>query len=162
MFLRLCCGQALNKVYAVHHFPRLLLLVLAAAVSTSASAGPLYRWVDDEGKVHYGDQPPPEKEREQVELKFLGKGQAPAPEAAGAEPASRSPEMDLLAPDPSLLLKPSPERCAAARQRLEIYTKARQLERPNDYGQREVVSDAEREKYIAGAREEVKRACAGQ
>ncbi len=44
--------------------PRSLLAGLVAAAllcaSASTSAGPLYRWVDDEGKVHYGDAIPPQ------------------------------------------------------------------------------------------------------
>ncbi|HCI14968.1 MAG TPA: glutaredoxin family protein [Gallionellaceae bacterium] len=36
-----------------------LLIVGLLAVSLSAQAGELYRWVDEKGKVHYGDAPPP-------------------------------------------------------------------------------------------------------
>ena len=36
----------------------ILTLLLIAAAGT-ASAGELYRWVDEDGKVHYTDQPPP-------------------------------------------------------------------------------------------------------
>ncbi len=42
----------------IHH--SLLLLGLGAAVTLSAQAQKLYRWVDDEGVVHYGEQIPPE------------------------------------------------------------------------------------------------------
>ena len=45
----------------------LLVLVAFALTSLDADAGKLYKWVDENGKVHYTDTPPPEsssKERE--------------------------------------------------------------------------------------------------
>ena len=38
----------------------LLLATSLLLCSAIADAGPLYRWVDDEGKVHYGDSIPPQ------------------------------------------------------------------------------------------------------
>jgi glutaredoxin len=37
--------------------PRIFLAVILAAVTASALAGELYRWVDQSGKVHYSDVP---------------------------------------------------------------------------------------------------------
>lgn len=146
----------------MRRFRPLLIALLSALMSATVMAGPLYRWVDAQGKVHYGDQPPPQQDTEQVELKYIGKGEpTPPPKDAEPEPGA-DPVLNLLEPDPSLLLKPSPERCAAARQRLQIYINARRLENTDEYGQRKILSDAERQKYIAGAREDVQRACAGQ
>lgn len=137
---------------------------LGLLLSTVSMAGSLYRWVDDDGKVHYGDRPPPQQQTEELELKYLGKGEQNADDAAAkdAESAGPDPVLDLVEPGSSLRLQPSPQRCAAAKQRLQLYSQARRLERPDQYGQQQIVSDAERQKYIAGAREEVDRACAGQ
>lgn len=148
----------------MRRFRPLLIALFAALMSAAVMASPLYRWVDAQGKVHYGDQPPPQQDAEQVELKYLGKGKPTAPpESAPQEQgAGADPVLELLEPDSSLRLKPSPQRCAEARQRLQVYTKARRLENTDEYGQRKVLSDTEREKYIAGAREDVQRACAGQ
>ena len=44
-------------------------IVVAAAVGVAGAAG-LYRWVDAEGKVHYGDSPPPDAKK--VEQKKFG------------------------------------------------------------------------------------------
>lgn len=41
-----------------------LLMGALLAVSLSAQCGELYRWVDDKGKVHYGDERPPVAEVE--------------------------------------------------------------------------------------------------
>ncbi len=37
-------------------------LVLATLVVSVANAGQVYRWVDDDGKVHYSDHPRPKVE----------------------------------------------------------------------------------------------------
>ena len=37
-------------------------LVLATLVVSVANAGQVYRWVDDDGKVHYSDHPRPQVE----------------------------------------------------------------------------------------------------
>ena len=46
-----------------------LLLICLAFMPLSAQAGKLYRWVDSNGKVHYGDAPP--ADAKQVETKKL-------------------------------------------------------------------------------------------
>ncbi len=42
------------------HLWSLCLAGLLLGSSSTAVAGPLYRWVDDEGKTHYGDRIPPQ------------------------------------------------------------------------------------------------------
>jgi len=55
----------------------------------SAQAGSLYRWVDDTGKVHYSDQPPPQSVVKDVQEKKLARpaqasGQTPYATQAAA------------------------------------------------------------------------------
>ena len=40
--------------------------LIAILLAAAASAGELYRWVDAEGKVHFGDRPPLEAEAEDI------------------------------------------------------------------------------------------------
>jgi glutaredoxin len=54
-------------------FPMIILLTLCAG----AQAGQLYRWTDEEGRVHYTDQPPP-KNAKTAEVRKLG-DKAPDP-----------------------------------------------------------------------------------
>ena len=42
-------------------FPKAGLLLLALVFVSQASANKLYRWVDENGEVHYGDRVPPEE-----------------------------------------------------------------------------------------------------
>ncbi|MBI5329055.1 MAG: glutaredoxin family protein [Betaproteobacteria bacterium] len=52
---------------------RPLLLILCVATSIGpALGGELYRWVDERGKVHYGDQPPVQKNMKSQQIS--GKG----------------------------------------------------------------------------------------
>ncbi|TAN81084.1 MAG: glutaredoxin family protein [Gallionella sp.] len=52
-----------------------LLLICIALMPLGAQAGKLYRWVDANGKVHYGDAPPPDAI--QIETKKLSDAAAP-------------------------------------------------------------------------------------
>lgn len=49
-----------------------LVLVLAIAGLSAAQAAPLYKWVDDQGRVSYHDRPPPEGSGYRVEQKRIG------------------------------------------------------------------------------------------
>jgi glutaredoxin len=51
-----------------------LVLVLTVAGLSATQAAPLYKWVDDQGRVSYHDQPPPEGSGYRVEQKNLGSG----------------------------------------------------------------------------------------
>jgi glutaredoxin len=59
-----------------------ILVLLVAVIAGTAHAGELYRWVDESGRVHYTDQPPPPQARS-AERKRLGDkaGQGPVPYA---------------------------------------------------------------------------------
>jgi hypothetical protein len=52
------------------HFGLLIALSLALApgAATSASSGKIYRWVDENGVVHFGDAIPPEYSKERHEI----------------------------------------------------------------------------------------------
>jgi len=45
-------------------------IVLLWCFSLSASAGQIYKWVDESGRVHIGDHPPPSVEARQLKLRI--------------------------------------------------------------------------------------------
>ena len=50
--------------------PRTLMIVLAlCAVSLNAQAERVYKWVDENGTVHYSQQPPPGHESTEMEVR---------------------------------------------------------------------------------------------
>ena len=60
----------------------LALLILLVSANTDVVADKIYKWVDDNGKVHYSDRPPPKRLRDSAEistdLKPVNKSQAGA------------------------------------------------------------------------------------
>ncbi len=57
----------------MRHAFKLACLLLSCCVALPAAAQSVYRWVDKDGKVHYGDSPPPENKT--VQQKSLRAGQ---------------------------------------------------------------------------------------
>ena len=55
-----------------------LLLLAPLLVGTMATAQNLYKWVDDNGRVTYSDQPPPGKVKSQEVVKTVGSANAGA------------------------------------------------------------------------------------
>lgn len=47
----------------------ILLLILVSLIALYTSAGKIYKWIDKEGKTHYGDQPTKGSPIEEVEIK---------------------------------------------------------------------------------------------
>jgi hypothetical protein len=50
----------------------LVLVLAAAALTTSAVAGEIYKYVDDEGNVHYLDRPTGESGEERLDVTYSG------------------------------------------------------------------------------------------
>jgi len=48
---------------------KITLLISLALLLAGAVTAAIYKWVDEEGKVHYGDRPTPERQAEQIEIK---------------------------------------------------------------------------------------------
>jgi hypothetical protein len=49
-------------------------LIIAFWVVLAAGAGPVYRWVDEAGKVHYSDHPPPQDNESEELMPTLAPG----------------------------------------------------------------------------------------
>ncbi|WP_323846336.1 DUF4124 domain-containing protein [Microbulbifer magnicolonia] len=62
----------------------------------AACAGELYRWVDAEGKVHFGDRPPLEARAENIggELRPINSADAPAPQQTASRRQQLNPERE--------------------------------------------------------------------
>lgn len=124
-----------------------------------ALAGEMYRWVDANGKVHYGDQPPPQAQREQALPDYVP-GQSPQGQAAAPTPTpgAQAPQQVELTELPASR-GTDPQLCAQARQRLALYQQARRLERPDEFGRARQMNDVEKQAAIDGAKQMVRRSC---
>src|SRR5579863_6787285 len=64
---------------------RTLLFTLISLACVAAFAGPVYRWVDENGVVHYSDQPHPNAQKLQVKEVQTFPHSAPGSAPAGAD-----------------------------------------------------------------------------
>ena len=132
----------------------LLVLVLsAAALTTSTFAGEIYRYVDENGNVHYVDRPTGQSGEERMGITYSGtrseavtarvqkqRDYVSALEEARSETASRrEAEAQARAEKEARAAK-----CAAHRARLETYLQSRRLYRENEAGEREYLDDEQR------------------
>lgn len=133
-------------------------LVLACA---TVWAGDVYKWVDPQGKVHYGDRP---QGGAAQTLKI-----APLPPMDESLRQPRKPSK----PDPNEEEKKKPgqitsakearqemaKHCADAKRRLEKYQSATMLYEDAGNGERRILSDAERLKALENTRLESEKWC---
>lgn len=132
--------------------------LIAACVLFAAAAqadAPIYKWVDAQGKVHYG--PAPQGDAAQ-QLNTVNKGQAIGPSATGAPAASTAPA------DDSALSQPGPNdsaACKAAKDTLAKYLAADYLYTLDAKGQKQKMPKEDQDKTIADAKAKVAQACNG-
>lgn len=140
-------------------------LAVLLGLWAAAPAAEVYRWVDEHGRVHYGDRP---RHADQPPLQL----QAPAP-AADPELEQRRQRRDRLlrifAEDRAREQAATRERAAAELQRRRDCQRAREsmhrLERGGRYytldgnGERRYLSDTERARAMADWRAEARRLC---
>lgn len=123
---------------------RLTLVLFAAGLvfGQQAIAGKsIYRWVDENGVAHYGDQPNASAERMRVRD---GKAVGPSDEEK-----QETEEMATL----------RKEQCAMATSRYEEYNGSVRLIEKDDFGKERELSPEERLSAIAKARKDVEAYC---
>jgi hypothetical protein len=140
-----------------------LILLLVYGISASASAD-IYKWVDEEGQVHYGDKPqgksseqmsveekpvvrPQEQDRREYQKRLLN---------------SYATERKQKQEEKAKLEKQQAEqrqRCEQARQRLAKYKSAGFLYTKDKEGGRVILNDEQHKAALERAREAVKTHC---
>ncbi|MEX0899269.1 MAG: DUF4124 domain-containing protein [Gammaproteobacteria bacterium] len=144
---------------------RLAIAVVCGAIFAAPATAQVYKWTDDEGRVHYSDTPPGDVEatllpiesadtdleatlREQVarerELELREQTDADAAEDAEAEAAHRA----------------AVERaCVQARERVAMLESARRISRVDADGNRRSYNEEQRAAALAEARQQVTEWC---
>lgn len=158
----------IKRIARARLFRRVVVLLLCTAVY-SANAG-VYKWVDDDGNVHFGDRPPLHKESSEVKIK-----KSPA-NNSGSSPQSAEESKELrrkmlqvygeerAAKRELLAKKRADERkreinCINARDELKNILDASSLYEPLAGGKRRVFSFEEREASTNQARAAVEYWC---
>jgi hypothetical protein len=148
---------------------RILILAAALALAPAAQAQ-LYKYVDKNGKTVYSDQPPANAESKQIHV--------PASRAAAAPPAGpksaveRDKELDKSRKEVAEKQKKSDQaaeraaqaaqRCAQLRTAHQTFADGGRIQKYNDKGERELMSDEEIESERARTRREMEEACKTQ
>lgn len=130
---------------------KILVLVLsAAALASSAFAGEIYKYVDEEGNVHYVDRPTGESGEERLGITYSGTSNA----AVSAQVKRRRDYMEALDEARSETesrreaeaqaraeMEERAAKCQEHRARLETYLQSRRLYRQNEAGEREYLDE---------------------
>lgn len=153
------------------------IIALALVAAMAAASAQNYKWVDKDGKVRYGDTPPPGTKTTQLKPP---PGPAAPPAAAGSaaakdakkgpltpaeqEQAFRKRQIDARAAEEKAqkgqaASAEKAQNCAGARESLVALESGQRIARTDEKGERYFIDDAQREKDIVRAREMVKRAC---
>jgi catalase len=128
----------------------LVLVLSAAALTTSAFAGEIYKFVDDDGNVHYVDRPTGESGEERMAITYTGTSS----EAVTARVQQRRDYMSALDEARSEAksqreaeaqarteMEQRAAKCQEHRARLESYLQSRRLFRENEAGEREYLDE---------------------
>jgi Domain of unknown function (DUF4124) len=132
----------------------LLLVACAAALAAAPAAAALYKWLDENGRVVYGDTPPPGVNAERINA-----AAPPADPNAVREMASKEAELkkqqraraeqEAKAEKATADEKARLDRCVQARGRAQTLRSGAALYRFNERGEKVYFDAAERDKAIA-------------
>jgi hypothetical protein len=128
----------------------LVLVITAAALTTSAFAGEIYKYVDENGSVHYVDRPTGESGEERLDVSYSGTSS----ETVTAQVQKRRDYMSALEEartdaksqreaeaQARAEMEQRAAKCQEHRARLESYLQSRRLYRENAAGEREYLDE---------------------
>lgn len=145
---------------------RLIILAFVAALAPAALAQ-LYKYVDKDGKTVYSDTPPANTDSKQINVPVSRP--ADAPPAAAKSAVERDKDLEKGRKAASDKQKKSDEeaarmaqnelRCTQLKGNYEMYVQGGKIQKTNDKGEREIMSDAEIESARERTRREMEEAC---
>jgi hypothetical protein len=146
----------------------------AAGLARAQDVAPVYKWVDRDGTVNYGDQPPAGTAAEALPILLRRSSSAPAQARLKAREVtapdslldSSQPADETDAADPTVpaderekLLAQRQENCQKAKDRMASYEQAKRIYRPGPTGERVYLSSEEIDAERATARVAVAEWC---
>ncbi len=132
-------------------------LLTGAGLNTAIAAG-VYKWVDAEGNVQYGEVPPGEY-ADQASRVETPKAPPPQPQQAVEDGPEFAAEGEAVAGESEIERENreiARQNCAAAQRNLEIY---QNNDRIMSNGQEIVLTSQERQRRIDEARQQIEEAC---
>jgi len=137
------------------------------------SGAAVYRWVDEDGHVQFGDRPPQASSAEEIKIKGKPK---PTPAVSGAKESTTKNRLikqqrmlDAFREEREDKQQKNKERkekqakrvkdCAYAQDRLREYLRSPHLYEPLPDGKRRILTNEEAKKEIESAKRRIKRLC---
>ena len=151
--------------------PALLALLGLVAAAAGHADGTVYKWVDEQGRIHYSDRPPPGQENKAETVanpyaKASTRPSAPAATAASAAPAAngKAGSGTPAADDPKKKVAADvaaahAEDCGKARDAYENAVRSRRLYRTGENNERVYLTDAELDQTRLESRRLMDEAC---
>ncbi|GLS82572.1 DUF4124 domain-containing protein [Paraferrimonas haliotis] len=139
--------------------PILISLVICSAIlSQSAQAQTIYRWVDEEGKVHFEEHPPVSGEYERIESDIIDRPGVTFYKKQGAESASKgdNDESETLA---QLDLQQAQSQCANAQYDLDVLQSYQLVREKQRDGSMMVLDDEQKQRRINKVQARIDKYC---
>lgn len=146
-----------NEVPSVARSARLLLLLLTLAPAAPAASAQIYKWVDEAGRVHYGEKPPAGAKSNAVKPPSGAPVKGEDLQAKEIEFRQRQVERQMDEDRQARDAARRKAQCDNAKQRL-VFAEQVTLYRV-DKGEKVFLSDAERQAEIASRRAAVAEHC---
>jgi hypothetical protein len=144
------------------------LLLFAALIAWSGMAGAVvYKWIDAQGKVLYGDRPPDGVHAEVVELLGTHSGRTAAAKGSDPSQSSRTGARDETATDDantkkavdSDVAQTRDKQCADAQERYKKLIEGRRIYKTGAEGERQYLTSDEIDAERTNAKREVDATC---
>ncbi len=145
---------------------RLIILAFAAALAPAALAQ-LYKYVDKDGRTVYSDTPPASTDSKQINVP--GGRPTDAPPAAPKSAVERDKDLEKgrksaadkqkKGDEEAARLAQNELRCTQLKGNYEMYSQGGKIQKTNDKGEREIMSDAEIDSARERTRREMEEAC---
>jgi len=159
--------EAIQRIIIMRYPAIAVALVLTVTATATALAGDIYKWTDEDGNVHYGDQPTGERpERLDIQSKPTDPARITAMARARSElkarAAEKANEARALEPTPEEIQAAIDERaqnCADSVAQLQKYTESRRLYRTDESGERDYLDEEEMQATRKRTEDEVQEYC---
>jgi hypothetical protein len=137
---------------------RVLLCAALLAWSTLASAV-VYKWVDAQGKVEYGDRPPDGVHAEVVEMLGTNSRPATTPAPPATKPAALGTSSETKKAVDSDVAETREKQCADAQDRYKKLIEGRRLYKTGDNGERQYLTSEEIDAERLNAKRDIDAIC---
>ncbi len=132
-------------------------ITLTGGVVATVSAGEAYKWVDDNGTIHYAAHPP--KNREAQKVKTYSSHRTPTPHSSPVEKKNQKTTASAPTAEAAPQQFKDPERCAQARKNLATLQQYARVRSLGEDGQPYYLTPEQKQEHIVEAQQAIKESC---